>query len=152
MFAQLTTLVNPIETEDCGAVSLEMADGSLCTLALTTGSAHEISRHRFCFQHLSAESHTAPYRSSSDPWKFTGDSPELDARIQETLRRFVPQPDGFAGQFDRFQGRNLDAHMPALAGYRRMLRLYALMRPASGRQWLDVQQIIALANAEKYAG
>ena len=33
------------------------------------------------------------------------------------------------GQFERFQGRNLDAHMPALAGYRRMLRLYGPMRP-----------------------
>jgi predicted dehydrogenase len=42
--AHLTTRVNPIETEDCGAVSLEMADGSLCTLAVTTGSSHEIIR------------------------------------------------------------------------------------------------------------
>ena len=56
------------------------------------------------------------------------------------------------GQFERFQGRNLDAHMPALAGYRRMLRLYGPMRPVSGDRRLDVQQIIALANAEKYAG
>jgi uncharacterized protein YfbU (UPF0304 family) len=57
-----------------------------------------------------------------------------------------------AGQFDRFQGRNLDAHMPALAGYRRMLRLYGPIRSVSGDRRLDVQQIIALANAEKYAG
>lgn len=57
-----------------------------------------------------------------------------------------------AGQFERFQGRNLDAHMPALAGYRRMLRLYAPMRSVSGDRRLDVRQIIALANAEKYAG
>ena len=56
------------------------------------------------------------------------------------------------GQFERFQGRNLDAHMPALAGYRRMLRLYAPMRSVSGDRRLDVRQIIALANAEKYAG
>ncbi len=56
------------------------------------------------------------------------------------------------GLFERFQGRNLDAHMPALAGYRRMLRLYAPMRSGSGNRRLDVRQIIALANAEKYAG
>jgi uncharacterized protein len=56
------------------------------------------------------------------------------------------------GQFERFQGRNLDAHMPALAGYRRMLRLYGPMRAVSGDRRLDVRQIIALANAEKYAG
>jgi predicted dehydrogenase len=102
VYARLATLVNPIETEDCVSASLEMADGSLCSLSVTTGSAEEISRHRFCFQNLSAESHTAPYRSSADPWKFTGDSPEVDQRIEETLRRFVPQPEGFAGQFDRY--------------------------------------------------
>ena len=83
--AHLTTLVNPIEIEDCAAVALEMADGSLCTLAATTGSAHEITRHRFCFANLSAESNTAPYRSSHDPWTFRGDTPEIDGRIQEAL-------------------------------------------------------------------
>ena len=57
-----------------------------------------------------------------------------------------------AGQFERFQGRNLDAHMPALAGYRRMLRLYGPMRSVSGDRRLDARQIIVLANAEKYAG
>jgi predicted dehydrogenase len=102
VYACLSTLVNPIETEDCVSASLEMADGSLCSLSVTTGSAEEISRHRFCFRNLSAESHTAPYRNSSDPWKFTGDSPELGRRIEETLSRFVPEPEGFAGQFHRF--------------------------------------------------
>ena len=102
VYACLTTLVNPIETEDCVSASLEMADGSLCSLSVTTGSAEEISRHRFCFQNLTAESHTAPYRSSSEPWKFTGDSPEVDRRIEVTLSRFVPQPEGFAGQFARY--------------------------------------------------
>src|SRR5262245_32728491 len=100
--AHLTTRVNPIETEDCAAVSLEMADGSLCTLAVTTGSAHEISRHRFCFAGLSAESHTAPYRSSHDPWTFIGDTPEIDARIREALGGFTPEPEGYAGQFSRY--------------------------------------------------
>jgi hypothetical protein len=56
-----------------------------------------------------------------------------------------------AGQFERFQGRNLSAHMPALEGYRRMLRLFGPMRPPAGDPRLRPQQIIALANAEKYA-
>src|SRR5437762_7532546 len=47
VFVRTATMVNPIETEDTAAASLEMADGSLCTLAVTTGSSHEISRHRF---------------------------------------------------------------------------------------------------------
>ena len=115
--ALLTTLVNPIETEDCGAIALEMADGSLCTLALTTGSAHEISRHRFCFANLSAESNTAPYRSTHEPWTFTGDTPEIDERIAATLARFEPRPEGFAGQFSRFhQALESGTELPVTLG------------------------------------
>jgi predicted dehydrogenase len=100
--AHLATRVNPVETEDCIAASLEMADGSLCTLSVTVGSSHEISRHRFCFENLSAESNLAPYRNSHDPWTFTGDSPELAARIRATLDRFAPLPEHYAGQLLRF--------------------------------------------------
>jgi predicted dehydrogenase len=100
--AHLTTLVNPVETEDCAAIWLEMADGSICTLAVTTGSAHEISRYRFCFANVTAESNTAPYRSSHDPWTFTGDTPEVDARIAEALAAFEPELEGFAGQLARY--------------------------------------------------
>jgi hypothetical protein len=82
--------------------SLEMADGSLGSLAVPMGSAHEISRHRFCFANLSAESQTAPYRNSSDPWTFTGDSPEIDRQIQEARAAFVPLPEHYAGRFHRF--------------------------------------------------
>jgi predicted dehydrogenase len=102
VFARTTTLVNPIETEDCISASLEMADGSLASLSVTTGSAAEISRHRFCFSGLSAESNTQSYRSTSDPWVFTGDTPELADRIDESLSRFEPLPEGYAGQFYRF--------------------------------------------------
>ena len=106
--AHLTTLVNPIETEDCVAATLEMADGSLCALSATTGSAREISRHRFCFANLSAESNTEPYRNTSDTWTFTGDSPEIDEQIRDALTTFAPLPEGFAGQFSRFH-RALDS-------------------------------------------
>jgi predicted dehydrogenase len=102
VFARTATLVNPIETEDCISVSLEMADGSLCSLSVTTGSTHQISRHRFCFSNLTAESNTQPYANTADPWTFTGDSPEIDQQIQDTLAHFEPLPEGFAGQFYRF--------------------------------------------------
>ena len=75
---------------------------------------------------------------------FDGDS-EGDYRA---LAHFLIEE---AGQFERFQGRNLSANMPALAGYRRMLRLYGPMRPVGSDPRLSVYQIIALANAEKYA-
>jgi predicted dehydrogenase len=100
--AHLATLVNPIETEDCVTASLEMMDGSLCTLAATTGSARQISRHRFCFANLSAESNTEPYANSGDPWTFTGDSPEIEERIRDALATFVARPEGYAGQFSRY--------------------------------------------------
>jgi predicted dehydrogenase len=102
VLARTATMVNPIETEDCASVSLEMAGGSLASLSVTTGSAVEITRHRFCFSSLTAESNTAPYANTTDPWTFTGDSPELTGQIEEALARFKPLPEHFEGQFYRF--------------------------------------------------
>ena len=79
--------------------------------------------------------------------RFSGFDAESEIAYRDIAHVLIEE----AGQFDRFQGRNLDAHMPALAGYRRMLRLYGPMRSVTGDRRLDVQQIIALANAEKYA-
>lgn len=98
-FAYVATRVNPIETEDCLSASLRMADGSLCSYGLTTGSSAETSRLRFCFDGMSAESNTTAYAYSSDPWTFTGDSTEHASRIEESLRSFAPGLQGFAGQF-----------------------------------------------------
>jgi predicted dehydrogenase len=125
VFARAKTLVNPIETEDCVSASLEMADGSLASISVTTGSAHEITRHRFCFSRLTAESNTQPYRNTSDPWTFTGDTPEIDAEIEAALRDFAPQKEGFEGQFARYYAA-LQAGAPApvtLADARNSLEL-----------------------------
>src|SRR5208337_1509005 len=46
VFGRTSTRVNRIEVEDCVAMSIEMADGSLGTMSVTLGSAAEISRHR----------------------------------------------------------------------------------------------------------
>jgi predicted dehydrogenase len=102
VMARLKTAVNPIETEDTVAAVLEMTDGSLATLAVTTGSSKEISRHRFCFENLTAESSTGPYTNSADPWQFYGDTPELQAQIEAVLANFRPLPERFAGQFYHF--------------------------------------------------
>jgi predicted dehydrogenase len=102
VFARTKTLVNDIEVEDCAAISLEMADGSLAALSVTMGSTAEISRHRFCFANLTAESNTRPYDNSGDPWLFTPDNTVAASEINAALDRFVPQPEGFAGQFVRF--------------------------------------------------
>jgi predicted dehydrogenase len=102
VLARTTTLVNPIETDDCISASLEMADGSLASLSVTTGSVAQISRIRFCFSGLTAESNTEPYHNTSDPWTFTGDSPELEQQIEEALSVLKPLPESFMGQFARF--------------------------------------------------
>lgn len=102
VFARTTTRVNRIETEDCAAVSIEMADGSLATLSATLGSRPEISRLRFCFENLTAESSLAPYQPSFDPWTFTGASPEIEAEIEVALVDFEPGPELYAGQFASF--------------------------------------------------
>ena len=73
--AHTATLVNPIETEDCVTASLEMVDGSLASLSVTVGSAAEITRHRFCFSNLVAESNTRAYSNTGAPWTFTGRHP-----------------------------------------------------------------------------
>jgi hypothetical protein len=66
-----------------------------------------------CFAGLSAESNTEPYRSSHDPWTFTGDTPAIDDRIREALAAFEPRPEGFAGQFSRYhQALQSGAELP----------------------------------------
>lgn len=102
LFAYTTTRVNPIEVEDCAAVALEMADGSAASLGVTVGSPAEISRHRFSFQGLVAESNIRPYTNSGDPWTYVGDTPEQEEQIAAVLAEFQPLPEHYAGQFYRF--------------------------------------------------
>ena len=102
VFAYTTTRVNQIEVEDCAAVALEMADGAMASLGVTLGSAAEVTRHRFSFSGLVAESNTRPYTNSGDPWTFVGDTPELTEQIDAKLGEFEPLPELYAGQFYRF--------------------------------------------------
>jgi predicted dehydrogenase len=97
--AHVATLVNPIETEDTVSVSLQMADGSLASLSVTTGSVQQISRQRFCFRDLTAESNQQPYAYTGDEWTFTGATPEKEEQIAAALERLEPLPEGHAGQF-----------------------------------------------------
>jgi predicted dehydrogenase len=102
VFARTATRVNAIETEDCAVATLEMADGSLAGLSATLGSAEEISRLRFCFEGVTAESNHAPYVSSSEPWRLIPRSAEHASRIALALADFAPQEEGFARQFALF--------------------------------------------------
>lgn len=126
VFARTTTLVNPIETEDCASVSLEMADGSLASVSVTLGSSAEISRQRYCFANLVAEGNLAPYdRNTSDPWQFVADTPEAASRIEAALASVTPGPEGFVGQLARFgEALVADTELPVtLADARRTAEL-----------------------------
>jgi predicted dehydrogenase len=101
LYARVATRVNPIEVEDCAAISVEMANGSLATLSATLGSARQISRLRFAFEQLTAESNLDPYRPSRDPWEFIGASPDAQAQIDSALEKFRPRREFFEGQFER---------------------------------------------------
>ncbi|MCP4005300.1 MAG: Gfo/Idh/MocA family oxidoreductase [bacterium] len=102
VFARATTRVNPIQTEDCAAVSLEMEDGSLATLSATLGSRPEVSRLRFSFENLTAESSHSPYHPSADPWLFTGADKSLQKEIDAAITELEPGRELYAGQFEHF--------------------------------------------------
>jgi predicted dehydrogenase len=56
-----TTRVNPIEVEDCAAISFEMESGALATSSITLGAGDDTSRLRFLFEGFTATSGTEPY-------------------------------------------------------------------------------------------
>ncbi len=108
VFARIATRVNDIEVEDCAAASLLMASGALVSLAATLGSQQEISRLRFCFEHVTFESCLEPYAPGNDPWQIIPASPEAEARIAAAL-------DGWRFVEPRFHGQ-LGHYHAALSG------------------------------------
>jgi predicted dehydrogenase len=102
IYACGATLVNPIEVEDTMALAVKMQNGSLASLSMTLGSREEISRLRFCFYDLVAESITEPYTMSRDPWKFVAGTPEQQEKVDEALAGHEHTEDGYTEQFRRF--------------------------------------------------
>jgi predicted dehydrogenase len=127
VFARTVTRVNPIEVEDCVAIAMEMSDGSLGTISVTLGSAAQISRHRFTFRNLSAESNTEPYANSAEPWVFSFPEEKQDERIERALSEFTPSAEGYEGQFRRFSHSFKQATVlpVSLADARRVLEFIA---------------------------
>ena len=101
VFARTATRVNPIETEDCAAALLEMADGSLATLSVTLGAEEDMSRLRFCFEGLTAESNRSPYNPGTAPWTFTAADPDRQAAIDAAVAEVPAGPERNTGQFLR---------------------------------------------------
>jgi len=139
VFARVATRVNDIEVEDCAAISLELADGSLATITATLGSEQEITRHRFHFANLSAESGTSAYESSADPWDIQPDDEAAAAAIAGVVDGWEARPEGWWGQFERFADA-LDAGEPppvTLADARASIELITALYD-SARRGVDV--------------
>ncbi len=98
--AVLTTNANPVETEDCAAISLRMANGALATSSITLGAATDTTRMRLVYEHLTAESGTAPYAPGTGDWRFVARRRADQAEIDAILRDVPDGLAGFAGYFD----------------------------------------------------
>ncbi len=140
VFARVATRVNAIETDDTVSASAELTGGGYLTLSATLGSIGEISRHRFCFRGLTAESNDAAYTSSSDPWTFTAADPGAQAAVDAVLAAVDArgEPESYQRQFELFHAAiTSGAALPVtLDDARRSLELVTAMyaSSAAGRQ------------------
>lgn len=100
--ALLDTRVNPIEVDDCAAIALKMASGALATSSITLGSAEDMSRLRFCFEHLTAESGREPYHPGGCGWTFEARDPARQPELESLLAAGGGRSEGFAGLFGEF--------------------------------------------------
>lgn len=96
--AMLGALVNPVETEDCAALTFRTQDGALVTSSVTLGAAEDATRLRLVYEHLTAESARVPYAPGAASWRFLARDPARQARVDE-LAAVAPAPEGFAGLF-----------------------------------------------------
>ncbi|MEO1421602.1 MAG: Gfo/Idh/MocA family oxidoreductase [Pseudomonadota bacterium] len=107
--AELATRVNEIETEDCGALALRLANGALVTSSITLGAAEDVSRMRLVFDRLTVESGTAPYALAQDGWTFTARDPEVQPEVDRIASEAGADRLGFEGLFaaiaDALDGR-----------------------------------------------
>lgn len=98
--AMTATRVNPIEVEDCAAISFEMESGAVATSSITLGAGDDTSRLRFAFEGFTATSGTEPYAPGEGQWTFTARAPTTQAQIDAVLASLAPEHQGYAGFFD----------------------------------------------------
>ncbi|MCR8725589.1 Gfo/Idh/MocA family protein [Frigidibacter sp. ROC022] len=111
--ARASNRQNGNETEDTGTLSLKFTSGAFATSSITLGSRQQMSRLRFVFDDLVAESGLAPYNPGHEPWTFPDDDAEAARATEEALADFEPQPERFPGLFTRLHASLTgDAPMP----------------------------------------
>lgn len=95
--ASTATRINPIETEDCAAITFAMVNGALATSSITLGAASNESRIRLVFEHLTATSGTEPYAPGIEAWSFLARDPDHQGEIDTALKTAPSEPVGFKG-------------------------------------------------------
>ena len=100
--ASLATRVNDIEVDDCAAIAMTMDSGALVTSSITLGAAQDMSRLRFCFRNLTAESGRSPYHPAADGWTFQARDPVEQADVDAIVADCSRPVERFAGLFLEF--------------------------------------------------
>lgn len=96
--ATTATRVNDIETEDCAALTLEIASGGLVTSSATLGAAQDTSRLRLVFSDVTIESGLNPYAPASDSWRFMARNPDRQSEL-DAITDIAKPPTGYVGLF-----------------------------------------------------
>lgn len=96
--ARAATSFSDIEVEDCAAALLTTGDGGLMTASVTLGATTESSRLKFCFEHLTVESTTKPYKPGAGPWKLAWSSKSAEKAARSVMQGWTAPPSGWRGQ------------------------------------------------------
>ena len=133
--AFVDTRVNPIETEDCAAISMQTRDGALVTSSITLGAASDTTRFHLCFENLTATSGTSPYAPMAGDWSFQArDAGQQDA-VDQVVAGIGEVQSGFTG-FLSAVGRDLSSQ-PA-----------SVVTAEDGRQ--SISLVAAIYHAARY--
>lgn len=95
--AQLATRINPIETEDCAAITFTMRNGALATSSVTLGGADDTTRLKLIYGKLTATSGARPYAPMDQDWAFQARNPSDQGKVDAVVAATEPGHAGFAG-------------------------------------------------------
>ena len=79
---------------------MTMHCGALVTSSITLGAHDDTSRLRFCFEGLTATSHTNPYAPADGQWSFNARQPIDQTAIDDVLSTLTKPLSGYVGYFD----------------------------------------------------
>ena len=99
------TRVNAIEVEDCAVAALQLADGSLASLAATLGAARQSTRFHLDFEHVTFEKLCFDEDSrfpANEPWTMVPKSADVGRALAAKMAELPSQRGWFARQFALF--------------------------------------------------